>query len=45
MPKGIVVGEDAEAVASFVAAYAGQIDRGPTVDTATAPQPKPAPCP
>lgn len=38
MPAEIVRGEDAEDVASFVAAYAGQIDRGPTVDTATAPR-------
>ncbi len=44
MPKGIVVGEDAQDVASFVAAYAGQIDKGPTVDTATAPKPKPPSC-
>jgi mono/diheme cytochrome c family protein len=45
MPAGIVVGEDAQDVASFVAAYAGQIDKGPTVDTATAPLPESAPCP
>jgi hypothetical protein len=44
MPKGIVVGEDAQDVASFVAAYAGQIDKGPTVDTATAPKPEPPSC-
>ncbi len=45
MPKGIVLGEDAQAVASFVAAYAGQIDKGPTVDTSTAPKPEAAACP
>ncbi|MGZ8622261.1 MAG: cytochrome c [Solirubrobacterales bacterium] len=44
MPKAIVLGEDAEDVASFVAAYAGQIDKGPTVDTSTAPKPEPASC-
>jgi mono/diheme cytochrome c family protein len=44
MPKGIVVGEDAQEVAAFVAAYAGQIDKGPTVEIATAPKPKPGPC-
>jgi mono/diheme cytochrome c family protein len=45
MPKDIVLGEEAKEVASFVAAYAGQIGKGPTVDTATAEQPDPAPCP
>jgi mono/diheme cytochrome c family protein len=44
MPEGILVGEDAESAASFVAAYAGQIGKGPTVDTATAARPKPQPC-
>jgi mono/diheme cytochrome c family protein len=38
MPKAIVLGEDAQDVASFVAAYAGQIGKGPTVDTSTAPK-------
>jgi mono/diheme cytochrome c family protein len=36
MPRGILTGENAKDVAQFVAAYAGQIDKGPTVDTATA---------
>ena len=45
MPKGIVLGEEAKDVASFVAAYAGQIGKGPTVDTATAERPDPEPCP
>jgi mono/diheme cytochrome c family protein len=41
MPRGILEGENAQEVAQFVAAYAGQIDKGPTVDTATAPKPEP----
>jgi mono/diheme cytochrome c family protein len=41
MPRGILEGENAQNVAQFVAAYAGQIDKGPTVDTATAPKPEP----
>jgi mono/diheme cytochrome c family protein len=41
MPRGILEGENAQNVAQFVAAYAGQIDKGPTVDTATAPLPDP----
>jgi mono/diheme cytochrome c family protein len=45
MPKGILLGEEAQQVASFVAAYAGQIDKGPTVDTETAERPEPGPCP
>jgi mono/diheme cytochrome c family protein len=40
MPKGILEGENAKEVAQFVAAYAGQIDKGPTVDTATAEKPE-----
>jgi mono/diheme cytochrome c family protein len=44
MPDGIVEGEDAKKVAQFVAAYAGQIDKGPTVDTATAETPDPPAC-
>jgi mono/diheme cytochrome c family protein len=44
MPKGIVLGEEAQEAAAFVAAYAGQIGKGPTVDTATAPHPEPAEC-
>jgi mono/diheme cytochrome c family protein len=44
MPKGILVGEEAERAASFVAAYAGQIGKGPTVDTATAKDPKAQGC-
>jgi mono/diheme cytochrome c family protein len=45
MPKGILEGENAKQVAQFVAAYAGQIDKGPTVDTATAETPEPPSCP
>lgn len=45
MPKAIVLGEDAQDVASFVAAYAGQIGKGPTVDTSTAPKPEAPACP
>jgi len=36
MPKGILLGEEAEEVATFVGAYAGRIGEGPTVDTETA---------
>ena len=43
MPKGILLGEEAQDVAAFVAAYAGQIDKGPTVDTDDAPEPEPPP--
>lgn len=32
MPKRILIGEEARDVASFVAAYAGQIGTGPTVE-------------
>ncbi|MBA2240197.1 MAG: cytochrome c [Solirubrobacterales bacterium] len=41
MPKGILQGEQAQDVSSFVAAYAGQLgdDAAPSVDTSTAPQP------
>jgi mono/diheme cytochrome c family protein len=45
MPAGIVVGEEAKNVARFVAAYAGQIGQGPTLDTATADTPEPGACP
>jgi mono/diheme cytochrome c family protein len=45
MPAGIVVGDEAKDVARFVAAYAGQIDKGPTLDTASAETPDPDPCP
>ena len=34
MPKGILEPEEAKEVATFVAAYAGQIGKGPVVDTA-----------
>ena len=34
MPRGILLGAEAQDVAAFVAAYAGQIDKGPTVDIA-----------
>jgi mono/diheme cytochrome c family protein len=45
MPKGILIGEEAEDVSAFVGAYAGQIDKGPTVDIATAERPEIEPCP
>jgi mono/diheme cytochrome c family protein len=44
MPKGIVVGEEAQEVARFVAAYAGQIGKGPTLDTGTAEAADPPAC-
>lgn len=44
MPKGILEEEEAREVSQFAAAYAGQIDKGPVVDTADAPLPEPAPC-
>ncbi len=37
MPKAIVLNEEAGPIAAFVAAYAGQIGKGPTVDIATQP--------
>lgn len=42
MPAGILQGENAEDVAAFVAAYAGQLsdDAGPLVDTRTAERPE-----
>ena len=44
MPRGILLGDEAKQVATFVAAYAGQIGDGPTIDTATAEQPDPTDC-
>jgi mono/diheme cytochrome c family protein len=44
MPKDIVVGPEAQDVSAFVAAYAGQIGKGPTVDLATAERPEPPDC-
>jgi mono/diheme cytochrome c family protein len=44
MPKGIVVGEEAIEVAAFVAAYAGRIGTGPTVDTSSVEKPEPTAC-
>ena len=41
MPDGILIGRDAQEVAAFVAAYAGQIGKGPTLDTETAPRAEP----
>lgn len=38
MPDGIVIGRDAQEVAAFVAAYAGQVGKGPTLDTESAPR-------
>lgn len=46
MPKGILLGEEAKEVSAFVAAYAGQIDKGPTVDLAAVEKPENTqPCP
>lgn len=39
MPAGILLGDEAKEASQFVAAYAGQIDRGPTVDTTAAETP------
>jgi mono/diheme cytochrome c family protein len=44
MPKEILLGDEATDVAAFVAAYAGQIDKGPTVDIGTVEKPEPQPC-
>jgi mono/diheme cytochrome c family protein len=44
MPAGILEEEEASEVSRFVAAYAGQIDKGPVVDTADTPLPEPQPC-
>jgi mono/diheme cytochrome c family protein len=40
MPEGILLGEEAKEVATFVGAYAGQIGDGPTLDTEDADQPE-----
>ena len=45
MPSGILEEEEAREVAQFVAAYAGQIGKGPVVDTETTPLPEPQACP
>jgi mono/diheme cytochrome c family protein len=45
MPRGILEEEEAREVAQFVAAYAGQIGKGPVVDTADTPLPEPQACP
>jgi mono/diheme cytochrome c family protein len=45
MPKGILIGQEAEDVAAFVAAYAGQIDKGPTVPLDTTSRPHFGGCP
>ncbi len=44
MPRGILEEEEAQDVAQFVAAYAGQIDKGPVVNTDETDAPDPAPC-
>jgi hypothetical protein len=44
MPRGILEEGEARDVAQFVAAYAGQIGKGPVVDTADTPPPDPQPC-
>lgn len=45
MPRGILLDEEAEDTAAFVAAYAGQIGKGPVVDTDTAERPVFEGCP
>ena len=45
MPQGILEEEEAKQVAQFVAAYAGQIGKGPVVDTADTPLPELESCP
>ncbi len=40
MPDGILIGQEAEDVAAFVAAYAGQIGKGPTVPVETTRRPR-----
>jgi hypothetical protein len=44
MPKEILLGDEASEAAAFAAAYAGQIEKGPTVDTSTAERPEPQGC-
>jgi mono/diheme cytochrome c family protein len=44
MPRGILLGEDAEEVSAFVAAYAGRIGEGPTVNTDTVEKPEAPGC-
>ena len=44
MPSGILEEEEAAEVAQFVAAYAGQIDKGAVVNTADTPLPESQPC-
>lgn len=45
MPRRILIGEEAKDVAAFVAAYAGQIDKDPTVELGGAEKPEAEPCP
>ena len=44
MPQGILEEPEAQEVATFVAAYAGQIGKGPVVDTADVKPPAPPTC-
>ncbi len=44
MPKAIVIDEEAQNIVNFVAAYAGQIGKGPTVDPATQADAEPPDC-
>ncbi len=44
MPKAILEEEEAKQVSEFVAAYAGQIGKGPVVDTADTKPPEPPTC-
>ena len=45
MPRGILEEEEAREASQFVAAYAGQIGKGPVIDSADTPPPEPKPCP
>ena len=45
MPRGILEEEEAKEVAQFVGAYAGQIGKGPVVDTSETPPPEFDGCP
>jgi len=44
MPKGILIGREAQRVSVFVAAYAAQIGKGPALATNTAPVGDPPDC-
>ena len=44
MPKGILEEDETREVSAFIGAYAGQIGKGPTVNTGTVEAPAPLPC-